>query len=262
MKTMPMTAAAFGGLALGATSPAGAVIQTFATITATTADNVYFKNAATNNRSVDAAFYTIANPSSKFPGAVGVKISFIDEGAALDSAVHDVNAMFTLDASTSTAAQKVMGDLVQPGVSGDFTIRGISPIMVGDVAYPAGSNLLIGAFSDAVISGLKGSTMDSMGAGNEGGPSTVSFSSDFVSFQRGAIEEAAFDLTSITAALGDAGQGTYSLKAFKPDTCAEFASDPAPSALGAPEPATWAMMLVGVGGDGALARRRKAAVAA
>jgi hypothetical protein len=250
-------AALASALALGAAMPAQAAITTFATMSALTQDNIYFKNASTTNKSASATIYSIATSTATVPGSVGVKFSFINEGAALDTAVSGVNATFALSAATTTAAQNAFGYLIQPGINGTFSLLSTTAITVGSHTYAAGSNLLSATFTGAGIAGPKGSTSGSMDANNQNSGSTIVYTSDFVTFSPGASLDGAFSLTSITAALADVQAGTYALKTFKGDAGGSFSADPVPTANFVPEPASWALMLVGFGAVGGIARRRK-----
>ena len=249
-------AALASSFALSAAMPAQATITTFATMSALTTDNIYFKNASSAGKSSNATLYSIATSTSKVPGSTNVAFSFINDGAALDNAVSGAKAVFTLNASTSTPAQNAAGFLIQPGLSGSFSLLSKTAITVGHTTYAAGSNLLTGVFTGASVAGPRASTSGSIDANNQNAGSTIVYTSDFLTFQPNSSLDGAFSLTSITAALSKVA-GNYALKTFKADAGGSFSSEPAPTVNGVPEPASWALLLVGFGAVGGMVRRRK-----
>jgi hypothetical protein len=243
------------GLSLSA--PAHAVITNFATASAITgATNFGFKNAASNNNSNSASLFTLQTPNSNVGGSTFVDFSFINLAPALDSAVDGVEASFTFNALTQSSATTEFGFEIQPGIQGNFRYISTKAILVGNYVYAAGSNLLSGQFVDASLDGRQGSTVATMEA-SDGYLSTLILTSDFIDLSPSGQEFADFGLQSITPSLGHAN-GTSALKSFKANgSSAEFSIDPAPTVNGVPEPATWAVMLVGFGGVGAAMRARR-----
>ena len=240
-------------LTAAAATPANAAITTFATISALTADNVYLKNTSSNGKSF--GFYSIHTPTSTTPGSVSVKFSFINEGPALDAAVSSVNAIFTLNATESgTAASSIAGYTIQPSIIGSFSLISTTAITVGTTHYAAGSNLLSGAFGDGGIAGGTNSSAGGFDVNNENAGSSLSYTSDFVTFAPGANVDAALSMTSILSPLS-ATTGR-ALRTFKADAGGSFSADPVPHSNAAPEPASWALMMVGFGLAGATIRRR------
>ena len=254
------TAAWIASAALLASAPAHAVITTFATFSALTTDNFYFKNALSNNKSSSASLYSIATPTSTVPGSVLVKFSFINEPVALDTAVNGVKAKFTYNgAVTNTGAVSLGGFLIQPGVSGSFSFLTTTPITVGTHVYATGSNLLSATFfSGGSIAGPNNTTSGTFDANNQAAGSTLAYTSDFVTFSPGASLDASYSLTAIQAALNRV-TSTSALRTFKADAGGSFSADPVPLANGVPEPASWALMIVGMGMMGAMTRRRRGA---
>jgi hypothetical protein len=109
------------------------------------------------------------------------------------------------------------------------------------------ANLLTLTFTNATFAGAGGS-----GAvfGTQPGGGTVTYTSDFVDFTDQTAGDFSIGLTGITPG--------FSASAWTADSVGSFASDSANVGNGVPEPATWAMMIVGFGGVGVLMRRRRA----
>ncbi len=108
------------------------------------------------------------------------------------------------------------------------------------------ANLLTLNFTHATLAGAGGS-----GAlfGTQPGGGTVTYTSDFLDFTGQTAGDFAVGLSGITPG--------FSAAAWTADSVGTFASDSANIGNGVPEPATWAMMIIGFGGVGALMRRRR-----
>lgn len=155
---------------------------------------------------------------------------------------------------TSTAAGLAAGPLdLQAPVDGSFSLI--------DVSDDYGYNVLSGTFSNAEFYGSDGGLGVTF-SGDTGArsPATISYSSslfDFGDSPRNSIllgiGSASLNLSGSTiAAFGGQPSGTFSSSDVSEGT-------PVPSI---PEPATWAMMLVGFGAVGGMMRRRRVAAAA
>jgi PEP-CTERM motif len=262
MKTSLIATAAVALLGAGLAGAAHADITTFATFSALTADNFYLKNASSSNKSANSSFYTIATPGSTTAGTVGVEFSFINLGSVYDNTVKNVVADLNWTSASSSAAQNAFGLAIQPNNGGSFTITSTAPITLGSTTYAAGSVLLAGTYTGGGISGAKGSTsggFDVSSAAGSGG--TVTFTSAFLTFNDETSLDAALNLTSVTtpganAGLASEAYGTDGLETFKTDVGGSFSADPGAQTIGVPEPASWAMMLLGLGAIGGLLRRR------
>ena len=250
-------------LAAAVATPANAVVTEFATFSAKTTYNVYYKNPSSNGHSTSASFYTIATPGATTAGSVPVTFSFINNagtnGAALDSTITNVNALFTMTGTTSGPAQlDTFSHTLEEYTSGTFSFVTTSAYTIAGVHYNAGANLLTGTFTQSVLSGKQstgGLNGDNSSAYTP--PDTLTFTSDFVTFIPTAALAYSMTLASIyPSPLSDAMAGTYALKTFKADAGGQFTADPAPHVNGVPEPASWAMMMVGFGLAGASIRRR------
>jgi PEP-CTERM motif len=260
-------ATAVAVIGVGLAGVAHAQITSFATFSALTADNFYYQNASGSNASASSAFYSIGSPTGTTAAPVEVDFSFINLGSTYDDAVSNVVADLTWSSSSSTAAQSGFGLAIQSANTGTFTITSTTSIKLGSITYAAGSVLLAGTYTGGSISGTQGSTSGGFDVSNESG-GTLTFTSDFLNFADVSEVDAALNLTSATTAgstnkgLSSVAYGTDALRTFKTDAGGSFSADPEPTANGVPEPASWAMMLLGVAGIGGMIRRRGGAAAA
>jgi hypothetical protein len=120
--------------------------------------------------------------------------------------------------------------------------------------------LLSGTFSSASI--LGGTTSGSSFASGVFG-TTITFTSDFLSFAPGSTLDRSTTFTSITPNLFTATNGA--LRSFRTVTGGTYSASPTPFALATdptPEPATWAMLIAGFSLVGVSMRRRNRTVAA
>jgi hypothetical protein len=195
--------------------------------------------------------------TSGMSGSADTVFSFL---SAPLSALSDLQALFTLNASGSANDPAIIAgtQVTEPDLSGSFSFiyEGAAPLHVGTNTYMTGANLLSGTFSGADIVGtLGGSTGSVQDAVMSGG--TVNFTSDFTSFSpigdKGVSVEMTSVLPSLNALLGD------SLSSFSAVSTGSFAATlvGGGGGGGVPEPATWAMMFLGFGGIGVLARRAR-----
>ena len=178
--------------------------------------------------------------------------SFLKPGTAT---LKELPALFTLTASSTSAATSAAGFLIEPDVSGTFSFTYDGP---ANSKIATGADLLSGTFTGASISGpAGGSTGSVQDAIISGG--TVSFTSAFVKFAPTGDKALSLSMTSVLPGFSAAAGGAPS--SFTGVSTGSFASDirSGGGAGGVPEPATWAMMLVGFAGIGLVARRRRPA---
>jgi hypothetical protein len=247
-------------LAMGIAQSANAGVTTFATFSALGGDNFYFQNASAQNTSADSSFFSIPTSGSTSAGTAQVDFSFINLGSTVDSAVQNVVADLTWTSSSTSAAQSAAGLAIQQGIGGQFLITSTAPITVNGTTFAAGSVLLSGTFSGGILSGAQGSTSGGFGVSN-GSNGTLTFTSDFLKFAPTSSLGSSLNFTSGTTPSGQGlssqAFGTDALESFSMDAGGSFSSAPAPIA-GVPEPASWAMIILGMGMMGGVLRRRVA----
>jgi hypothetical protein len=170
-------------------------------------------------------------------------------------------ALFTLSATAPAddPAGSALGLTAQQDLSGSFSFiyEGAAPLTLGSHTYHAGANLLSGTFSGAELVGATATGILPQSATLLS--NAVSYSSDFTGVATTGAKAFSIALTSVLPYYGAAsGQ---SLNSFGAVATGSFGSDLTSSGGGGvgetPEPATWAMMLIGLGGVGVAARSRK-----
>jgi hypothetical protein len=178
------------------------------------------------------------------------------------SSLANLPALFTLSATAPASDPAVagLGQTAEQNLTGSFsfTYTGSTPLVVGSHTYTTGANLLSGTFNGAEIigpsNGSTGSVQDAILSGG-----SVSFTSDIAKFSPTGDKGLSLALTSVLPFFG-ANPGN-ALSSFSAVSNGSFESDLSGGGGGIPEPATWAVMLLGFGAIGAAARnaRRKAA---
>ncbi|WP_188764134.1 PEPxxWA-CTERM sorting domain-containing protein [Sandarakinorhabdus glacialis] len=264
MKTLTVIAVVAGSM-LAAVAPANAVVETFATYTAVGGANVRFVNSGTNPaRTSDARYYTISAPSHTTAGSVLVNFSFLQ--ASLAPFITNISALYTLDATIAPFSPvSSTGAFTQAGLSANFSFVTTQDITISGPGYittfyAAGSNLLSGSFSGGSILGnINGTSGASFASGTNG--STISYTSDFLTFAPDALLDRAQALTAVTSRFARTTNGA--LRTFKAVASGQFSSDPAPEVNATvPEPGIWAMLVTGFGLVGFSMRRRSRVPAA
>jgi hypothetical protein len=252
------------GLAVAATlslsAPACATETTFASFSpAGSNPNVHLTNAGNGSGRLNDGSFASGVPTAL---PVQVKFSFLLPG--ISDFVTDVAATYTLTATIAknTPAINAAGFSIQAGVGGTMSFISNTAILVtgpGFVPhnYAAGSNLLTVVFNSAALAGQTGSHNLSFSDGTLGG-GTVTFTSDFLDFSNTTNRDFALSLSSLSPVVSAATGTNKSLNSFTGSLGGQFASDPAALVNGAvPEPATWAMMLLGMLGIGLSLRGRR-----
>ena len=170
----------------------------------------------------------------------------------------------TATSNAITAAGLGGTEVGQPLLSGSFTItyQGAANTTIGALTIHPGDTLLTGAFTGGDLGGLVGQKqaafeLDSGALAPLLG--SVTFTSPYETF--GNANETAISLASSGINNKLVYSANHKLNSFTGTFSGNFAADPGPTAA-IPEPASWAMMLVGFGAVGAFARRRKLAAAA
>lgn len=238
--------------------PAHAV--TFASYTQV-GNTTTFRFANTGNaaaRATDATFMT--NASGTTPGAVNVRFSFTQPGAGLGGLVNNVAATLLITGSVARNTPAT-GNLVQPGLTGTMTFLSTAPITLSGprfgtpVTLATGSNLLTVSFSNASITTSTGSSTGTFAG------TTVTYTSDFLDFGGGA-NSFSLNMTNITPTAQAATGANRALRTARSRLAGSFNAAIAPANSAAPEPAAWAMLVLGFGLVGTSLRRRVAVRAA
>jgi len=253
MKTFRMAAIAAGAVAgLLAATPSQAT--TFADFSAADSfNNVQWTQSAAGTGG------TLSSTSATSDTA-NVFFSFLTP-SLLGLAHLQALLSFTGTAPDGSPASNSFGVLVQPNLGGNFsfTYEGASDLTVGGHTYHTGANLLSGTFGGAVIVGqdnaVSGSSLDATTSGG-----ALSFTSDFLTFMATGDRSFALSMTSILDPL-NAGTG-QSLDSFGAVSTGSFQADLAGGGGqgGVPEPASWALMLLGFGAIGLTLRRGRSAL--
>jgi hypothetical protein len=167
-------------------------------------------------------------------------------------------ATLTLTAASTVAATDTSGTITQGGIDGSFTISTASPVSIGGSLYTG--DLLSGAFTGGEIIGPDGGTTTSIQDGFSTG--SVSFTSTLppTLLSLGLTGNGfSFSGTSLSAlALTGDSPGSFS-GVFSGDFQTD-AGGVIGGGSGVPEPASWALMLLGVGVVGGVSRRKRAGV--
>jgi hypothetical protein len=247
------------GSMLAAFTPAAAAVTTFAQYsTVGLGANIMWKNNGTTSvNGTGGSIYTISSAASNVPGSHLTSFSFLQP--SISPFVTNVPAAFTLNATVLASPTLLAGTfLIQQGISGTFSFKTTTALVVGVTTFAAGSNLLSGSFNQAAIVGARLSTSGSVSSATTSG-ATITYTSDFLSFVPTVDRDFAISLTSIASALQATPTNTNPTKAlrtFKAVSTGSFSTDPAPLVTAVPEPAAWTLMIVGFGMVGLQTRRR------
>lgn len=166
--------------------------------------------------------------------------------------------LFNAVAPSGPASQLVAGAAVlQYNLTGDFQFRytGAAPLTVYGTTVNTGANLLSGTFTNGWLSvaGTSGNFADSFDL--TGG--TVTLTSALIPADKLHDADLAFALSGIGPSAAIIGSnGTRQLRDFRASSSGLF------STAAVPEPATWAMLIVGFAGAGAVLRRRRGTLGA
>jgi hypothetical protein len=252
------TAAIALAATLAAAGPASAVVTTFASFgPGAGGANVYFLNAGSNG---NALFFTTATNTSTTQGARTVSFTFLQNAF---NAIGPVNAKWTLSGAVTNSVAIINGaNITQSNIAGSFSYISTSAITLGSTTYAAGSNLLSGTFTNSSIQGVRNATAGGFTGSTPA--SSITYSSDFLTFIPGSAYDFSISLSQIAPALNalpTSGTPTRALRTFRAVAGGQFSADPAPIP-NVPEPAIWLQLITGFGLVGLAARRRITTVAA
>jgi hypothetical protein len=200
-------------------------------------------------------FFSINASSDTSAQGVATAFSYIDPTYG---GIGLLPATFTIDATAAqgnAASLGSAGTWTQAGLDGTFSFTYTGPDKtVGGFHIVTGENLLSGSFTGAWIQGAGGTGSTNVTFGNGG---AATYHSDIVDFSHevAGSEEFAFFLLGANPHFG-AGAGA-GLNSFTANGGGNFDAITA----SVPEPASWALMILGFGGAGAMLRRRRMAAA-
>jgi len=192
-----------------------------------------------------AEIYTIATPSSTTLGSIPVYYILGTSNLPADlQGAQD--ALLTVDFFSAHGTSGSGGSRVQMFDSGTITITRTTPALEG---LNSKTNLLTVSFTNAELdaSQLGGSFTFKSNA-----TSSITYTSDFLDFSNVITKDFSFSFSganpTFSATIGRSSRNmTFS-------GTGTFASDPAPTTIGVPEASSWAMLVLGFGGIGALMR--------
>lgn len=163
-----------------------------------------------------------------------------------------VLATLTLSGTSTTAGSMSGGDVIQGGIDGTFNITSATPI-------DGTTNLLSGTFSGAQISGPAFGTTTSVQDNFATGSVTYStgLAAKYLTFGSDTFGNGfSFSGTSLTT-LTLLGNSPASFTGVFSGNFAATSAGPGGAGGVVPEPATWAMMLVGAAAVGGVLRRSR-----
>lgn len=225
-----------GAMSLAALAVAPASAVTFAAYTPiSTAPNVSFTGTASGSG-------TLSTPE-------GSKVTFRFLDPSGTTTVFDTVANFTLNIMTGAGAA-FMGTGFAPVISGTEAFTSLAPVTFNG---HTGTNLLTAIFSGGNFTGQIGGQTATYG--DTAPPQTVTFTSSFFNFSGTTARDLTIGIDAISPALTAFSGPTLTGTAnglFGADSLIGGGGQ-----SGTPEPAAWAMFIVGFGLVGAVGRRRK-----
>jgi hypothetical protein len=246
---------------LASTSVAATNLVTFATYSST-ANGTNFRwvrsaNTVAGNHAKNATFYTTATAHATAAGATNVAFFFKDLGGFSSFFNAGIPAKLLLSGTvTNTPATLNGATVTQTLITGTFAFTANNTVTYGNIS---GTNLLSGTFSQLTFTGTNGGSSGAIN-GSTGGGSSITYTSDFLTFAGSSTFDIGLTLTSIAPLLSFTSN--RALPSFRAVITGNFSSNPAPLPPSIPEPGTWAMMIAGMGLVGFARRRRRVAVAA
>jgi hypothetical protein len=251
LKTLLPAAALAAALAASAAPVQAAVFAQF-TPDHPSADYKWINSGGPSNTGTGGHLISIVSTGATAAQGVSTHFQFLD---ATNSALGFIPATFKLDATVASgnpASTNGAGVVNQQQVGGTFSFvySGVTTVNFNGsgITLTHGENLLSAVFTDAWIQGAGGSGSFNLAHINGG---TATYSSALVDFSHTtkASEEFAFNLLSVTP--------NFTHKAGDADSSFRANGGGNFSAGGVPEPATWALMIMGFGGLGVTLRNRR-----
>jgi hypothetical protein len=243
-KALAASALALGLSALAAPSMASSVIFADYDTGASNARNFIFTSTGD-----DATFSTTATASGG-AGAANVFFSYLGDPSL--SGFFDLPAQLDLHGTVTDTAASFNGvNYTQTGLNGEFSFvfNGADGTVVnGHTLHNTIGNrtvLFSGNFSNAFVSGSTGVGGIEVTVGNGG---HANYFSDFYDLSKFTDFEYTFHLGAVNPAFGATPGNT--LNSFRAHVAGEFQGV-------VPEPATWALMILGFGGAGAMLRSQR-----
>lgn len=250
MKRSRMALVAAAATAVLTAAPVAASPTTVVTITPSSSSaNFRWVRSSTNG---SASFYTTSTSFGTTAGPTLVNIT----GLALPGLL--TSALFTFSGTVTASPADLSGSaLTQLLTTGSFSLQVtglVSPIPKGPfVTFTNGMTLLTGDFNGAVLEGSNGGATATLSG------VASNLSSPYYIFAPGSTQTLDFDLGNISPTLARFSSST-TVNSFRALMSGSVQSGPAP-ALNVPEPATWSMLIIGMGLVGSVLRRRKAIAA-
>ncbi|MGZ6018130.1 MAG: PEPxxWA-CTERM sorting domain-containing protein [Phenylobacterium sp.] len=264
MKTLPLfaSAAAMAIMLVGSSAQAAVIFASFDTGTSN-ANNIDWVSTGTGG-----SIFSTSSATSNTLGAAAVKFTFLGDPSLAD--FDHLNAALTLSGSvTNTPAMFDGATYTQTAINNgsfSFLYTGPSETLDGKTLVKNSTVLFSGTFSGAWIQGAGGVGGLDVTIAN-GGNAVFSSSiydlsnavpgSDEFTFHLGTVTPNFASTNPSTSCTGGvcANPGTTSLNSFRAHAGGDFQD----LQLTVPEPATWALMIMGFGGAGVMLRRRRTA---
>jgi hypothetical protein len=234
--------AAAAALSLGVLASAASAATVFATTTTLARGNNFsFTNSGTGGTlsGSGTTAFSFENLSTQLDN-----LQFLPASFSLSGVVTNDAATFQGSPTNLWTQTGVTGSFSYTYTGGDTTIDGIS--------LTTGELLLKGTFTDAWIQGNGGTGSTNLSLGN-GGVLTYTSGVAGVTPPAGSTAEFAYTLLNVTPNFGATSGDALNSFTAKGDGEFDFTGG------GVPEPATWALMIMGFGGAGVLLRRRRQA---
>lgn len=243
-------------LAISAAAAAtSASALTFATF-GPTADERIVWNRIDNGNLRNGVLFTSDDkayqPNQAVPTAISTTFNFLLPTLA---GMTGLQTDFTLYATETQTVNTISGTTIdQTNIDGTFSFVYTGPtfLTVNNVLVQTGANLLSGSFTNATISGTKFASTATFGA--TAPAQGVTFTSDFVNFASAQGQDINLDFINVLQPYGTGANAGRALPDFRAEVGGQF------SLTSIPEPGTWALMIMGFGGAGAMLRsnRRRA----